>query len=115
MKDLIKESWIYYKSLTRLKIHSPILKANVEISRLAWDHVLQGNKSSSRKNPDKIRRLKMIKKIRFIIENAKEFESRKSGNFTYYTLKIQEKKITYKVVIRNDKNSKKILFSWMQR
>ena len=115
MSKLLKESWNYYKVWMKESSYSPALKSEIKITRLAWDHIVRGNKSSPRSFKDKARRLNILKSVRYIILNCKDLSKTTKEGFVYYELKQTIKKDKIKVIIREDQKGNKVLYSWMKK
>lgn len=48
MSNLIRDSWKYYKLWMKSDTFSKALNSKILVTRLAWDHVVRGNRSSPR-------------------------------------------------------------------
>ncbi len=110
-----KEAWKYYKNWMKEKTFSPALKSEIKITRLAWDHVVRGNKYKSRSYKDQNVRLNLLKDVKHLIKTQKEATMKQSEGFQYHEITNRKfKKQAIRAVIRVDKNGAKVLYSWMK-
>ncbi len=111
-----KEAWIYYKNWMKEKTISPALKSEIKITRLGWDHVVRGTHIKARSYKDRNTRIAQLKNIKYILTHQKNYSVVYRNNFKYYEIKSLKDKRSerIKVIIREDKQGNKVLYSWMK-
>lgn len=109
-----KEAWRYYKTWMKEKTYSTALKSEVRITRKGWDHLNRGSRSSGRKVQDRYNKFNLLKIAKYIIKTSKTFDITFRDNEKYFIMKLRQKKIEIRVLIKEDSYGRKYFYSVMK-
>lgn len=110
-----ENAWKFYNIWRTSKTFCPVLKSEIRVSLKGWNHLL-GTSSHKRQTKDIIRRLKLLRLARKVIEAADTTSKRSNRHKkSFYVLEktIGEKKI--RVILVEDRLGNKIFYSVMDK
>jgi len=64
----LKKARSYYKLWKKKKCYCPALKSEILITKIGWDHLVGNKKHAKRNLEDKLRRLKLLPYVGFVLE-----------------------------------------------
>lgn len=115
LEEVKKKAWKFYDVWRASKTFCPALKTEIRVSLKGWNHLL-GTGSHKRQTKDIIRRLKLLRLARKVIEAAdttSRISNRHKKSFYVLEKTIGEKKI--RVVLIEDRLGNKIFYSVMDK
>ncbi|MDO8579575.1 MAG: hypothetical protein Q7R72_01755 [bacterium] len=96
--ELLSASRSLYKSLK--KCHFPFLKQDIIFNSKGFHHLLYDGLGKARNNKERIRRLKLLPLVIFVIENAQYVYSyKKIKNIEYWVLKDRINNSNRKIIV----------------
>lgn len=116
LKEVKENAWEFYNNWRASKTFCPVLNTEIRVSLKGWNHLMGGHGSHKRQTKDVVRRLKLLRLAKKVIEAAdatSKLSNRHNKSFCVLEKTIGEKKI--RVVLVEDQLGNKIFYSVMDK